>query len=283
MDFARATHTFSNLVDIVTLGSTEWAAWPYFAPDSKTVLFNTVDWPDYATWDNLGRTKPPHANKGDLQAVDIASKTVTSLDSVNGLAGSGLYLPYGAAEAHMNYEPTALPVAVGGYYWIVFTSRREYGNLMCDATGDSNAYDTDGGLTNGTLPDGGPGLVPLILPSKRKKLWVAAIDINITPGKDPSHPAFYLSGQELAAGNMRGFWALDPCQQNGTSCNSGDQCCTGFCRESTGADGGAVLSCVPQPVGCANEFEKCATAGDCCGASLGYQCLNGYCAHPPVK
>jgi len=44
---------------------------------------------------------------------------------------------------------------------------------------------------------------------------VAAIDINPTPGTDPSHPAFYLPGQELNAGNLRGFWVVDPCKQNG--------------------------------------------------------------------
>ena len=38
----------------------------------------------------------------------------------------------GESEAHLNYEPTILPVAVGGYYWVVFTSLREYGNTITD-------------------------------------------------------------------------------------------------------------------------------------------------------
>ena len=33
-------------------------------------------------------------------------------------------------EAHLNYEPTILPIAIGGYYWVVFTSRRCYGNTL---------------------------------------------------------------------------------------------------------------------------------------------------------
>jgi hypothetical protein len=263
MDFAKATNTFANLVDVAT-DATNWLGWPYFTPDSKSVVYNTVDYGDYATWDNLGRNSPAHQNKGDLQLVDVASKTVTALDAANGIANGQPYLPYGAAEAHMNYEPTILPVAVGGYYWVVFTSRREYGNVIGDLSGDTDPY-------------------PHTPPAKRKKLWVAAIDIDPTPGKDPSHPAFYLPGQELAAGNMRGFWALDPCKQNGTDCDSGDECCTGFCRQTTGADGGQVLSCVPQPQGCSQEFEKCNVAADCCGAPQGYQCINGHCAAPPVK
>ena len=231
-----------------------YLGWPYFLPDSKTVVYNTVNFADYATWNDYGQ-EPDHY--GDLFVVDVASTTVTPLDALNGLvtATGQPYLPYGAAEAHLNYEPTVLPVAVGGYYWVVFTSRREYGNTITDAS--------DPGHPSG----GGPFET---YPATRKKLWVAALDINITPGKDPSHPAFYLPGQEPLAGNMRGFWALDPCGQSGTSCSSGDECCSGFCRQTSGSDGGAILSCVPQPAtGCSQEFEKCTASGDCCGAAQG--------------
>ena len=49
---------------------------------------------------------------------------------------------------------------------------------------------------------------------------------------------------------------------------------------TNGADGGMSFSCVPPPGGCAKEFEKCATAADCCGSQQGYQCINGHCARP---
>jgi hypothetical protein len=103
------------------------------------------------------------------------------------------------------------------------------------------------------------------------------------PGTDPSHPAFYLEGQELGAGNMRGFWALDPCKQNGNDCMSGDECCNGFCRQVNQSDGGSSFQCVPPPMGCSNEFEKCTTTADCCGAAQGYSCINGHCAKPPPR
>jgi hypothetical protein len=286
MNFDPASNTFSNLVDVVDVsdagapdaggdgaavdaGSSDggdaeaglppyvppYLGWPYFLPDSKTVVYNTVDYGDYATWNDYGGEPDHH---GDLYVVDVPTKIVTPLDALNGFTGTTTYLPYGLAEAHLNYEPTVLPVAVGGYYWVVFTSRREYGNTITD----SNPFENH--------------------PATRKKLWVAAIDINATPGIDPSHPAFYLSGQEALAGNMRGFWVLNPCVQNGTTCGSGDECCSGFCRQTT-ADGGPVLSCVPQPGGCAEEYEKCTTAANCCGAAQGYQCINGYCAQPSPK
>ena len=246
MDFALATHTFTGMTDVVTDPSS-YLGWPAFLPDSKEFVFHAVDGQDYATW---------QSHHADIKIVDTATKTVTPLDALNGYAGGQPYLPQGATEAHLNYEPTSLPVAVGGYYWVVFTSRRFYGNTIGPAT------DPD--------PWGSP---------RRKKLWVAAIDINPTPGKDPSHPAFYINDQELAAGNMRGFWALDPCKQNGNSCGSGDECCTGFCRQAN-VDGGSALVCVPPPSGCAQEFEKCNVTADCCGASQGFQCINGFCARP---
>lgn len=161
------------------------------------------------------------------------------------------YLPYGTAETLLNYEPTVLPVAVGGYFWVVFTSRRYYGNIM----------------TPSNEPDPWSS-------TPRKKLWVAAVDINGTPGTDSSHPAFYLPGQEFNAGNMRGFWALDPCKGDGKTCETADECCGGYCRSTSS---GKV--CVPPPGGCAQEFEKCTTGSDCCGSTA--LCVNGHCATPP--
>ncbi len=283
MSYAEATNTVSNLSDVVDLhdaaappdsGSADagdagpaslYLGWPAFLPDSKSVVYNTVNVADYATWNDYGGEPDHH---GDLFLVDAPTKIVSPMDALNGLSGGAVYLPYGQAEAHFNYEPTVLPVAVGGYYWVVFTSRREYGNTITDTSDPGHPADA-GPFENH--------------PATRKKLWVAAVDLNLVPGKDPSHPAFYLDGQEPLAGNMRGFWALDPCVQNGTACGSGDECCSGFCRQSIGADGGALLSCVPPPAGCSQEFEKCAAASGCCGVAQGFQCLNGYCAQPPPR
>ena len=114
----------------------------------------------------------------------------------------------------LNYEPTVNPVVSGGYAWVVFTSRRLYGNV---ATID--AYNSDPRLYDWQHDAVTP-----------KKLWVAAIDLNAPAGSDPSHPAFYLPAQELFAGNARGFWTVDPCHADGTSCETGDECCGGYCR-----------------------------------------------------
>jgi hypothetical protein len=245
MDFNDPTNTFSNLVDVAQ-DPAKYLGWPAFLPDAKTLLFHSDTSQDFATWQTA---------KASIKAVDLATKAPIALDALNGIAAGAPYLPYGAAEIDLNFEPTVLPVAVGGYYWVLFTSRRNYGNTICPAAGDPDQTS-----------------------QRRKKLWVSAIDISAAPGADPSHPAFYLEGQELAAGNMRGFWALDPCKVRGSSCESGDECCGGFCR---GGDGDAGLTCVTPPSGCAQEFETCKTAADCCGGDS--LCVNGHCARPLPK
>ena len=83
-----------------------------------------------------------------------------------------------------------------------------------------------------------------------------------SPGTDPSHPAFYLPAQELLAGNSRGFWVVDPCKADGTRCETGDECCGGYCEDT---DGGFV--CTNLPPTCSSIGEKCTTTSDCCGAS----------------
>lgn len=230
--------------------STKVIGWPSFTPDAQTIFYHEGDGFD---------TEKKHA---DLRLVDLATKTVSTLDALNGFAAGASYLPYGEAEeGHLNYEPTVLPLPVGGYYWVVFTSRRAYGNTITAST--------DKFVEN----------------SSRKKLWIAAIDMTGAPGADRSHPAFYLPGQELGSGNMRGFAAFDPCKADGQSCESGADCCGGFCRQTGTDDTGApTLACVPPPTGgCSNEDEKCATSADCCGAAQGFVCINERCAQPGVK
>ena len=257
MGFALATKTFSGLVDFAT-DPNNFLCWPAFTPDSGWVVYQTDNRADYGTW-NSALTPPGRFDaKGDLYIAQLSSKTTARLDLVDGYRNGALYLPYGTQEATVNYEPTVLPVAVGGYYWVVFTSRREYGNTIVTADQEDQA---------------------------RKKLWVAALDIDnpehpSASAHDISHPAFYLPGQEEPAGNSRGFWALDPCQANGTDCLTGDQCCSGFCRQTSGADGAASFVCVPPPTGCSKEYEKCTQDADCCACAGGAEtkCINSFCA-----
>jgi hypothetical protein len=210
------------------------------------------------------------------------------LDALNGKAGAASYLPtgpnnHGIAGAHdprssydetglddttLSYEPTVLPIVAGGYAWVVFTSRRLYGNQLTAVPWQSwpQDYDTTN-LGQATV----------------KKLWVAAIDLGGNATADVSHPAFYLPAQEILAGNSRGFWVLDPCKGNGSSCQTGDQCCNGFCESGgdAGAEAGSLVCTSGTATACSAVQEKCTKASDCCDTSN--TCTNGFCAAQLAK
>jgi hypothetical protein len=268
MDFDNATNAFTNLRDVATLPAATYVGWAAITPDDQFVFFAGGTHLEYSTIsDEPGAAVPANVADptSDLYIAHIPSLTEVAANQLNGKTAAGTsYMPF-PDDIDLNFEPTILPEAVGGYFWVVFTSRRNYGNLV-----NGDPYIGVGGN-----------------PSPRKKLWVAAIDIQnpehpYTTAVDLTHPAFYLEGQELASGNMRGFWSLDPCEANGQSCQTGDECCSGFCRQTNGPDGGTIFACVP-PSGCAQEGEKCVTAADCCGAGAGTQCIAGYCATPAAQ
>jgi hypothetical protein len=271
VSFDEKTLTFGTYADVF-VDPGYYLSWPTFLPDSQEFLFMvSADTDQYSTYQQVTYNDAngelllwnPAVNDVFHQREAMGQKTVVLED---GGTETVVYLlnPDGTTateDRFKNYEPTALPVAAAGYYWVVFTSRRSYGN---------------------TIDNSNPDVSP---PNSPKKLWVTAIDINGAADTDWSHPAFYLPGQELASGNIRAFWTLPPCEGNGASCTSGTDCCNGFCRQVPGGDGGAsTFACVPPPSGCANVDEKCVTASDCCNASqLGINCINGFCALPTPK
>jgi hypothetical protein len=257
---------FSNPRDVVDQTG-KAVAWPTFLPDGEAVVYHEGDsYDSYIFSDNNAPSLPQHA---EIRLVALADKKVKALNALNGRTPAGQsYLPYGeAVEGQMNYEPSALPVAVGGYYWVLLTSRRTFGNTIAPG---------------GTLPRGDDPWGNESDPSPRKKIWIAAIDIDHASKDDPSHPAFYLPGQELEAGNMRAFAALAPCKPNGQSCESGADCCNGFCRETGRTpEGVPILQCVPPPPNtCSNTDELCATAADCCDPRS--ICVNNRCTARPI-
>jgi hypothetical protein len=263
MDFAEATSTFSNFRTLYTPSGSLPALFPSFLPTNNAVVFELETSSD----GEFGATRSQSYNstgpvsRGNLWWVDLATHKAAELATLN---GDG-YLPTSSATYHtadqtLQYEPTVNPVPSGGYAWVVFTSRRMYGNV---ATQDP--FLSDPRHYNATLTP------------TTKKLWVAAIDLNATPGTDPSHPAFYLPGQELLAGNSRGYWVVDPCEASGVACSTGDECCSGYCGQT---DGG--MMCGTQPPGCVTLGNVCTSTAACCGSAVdggvAIACIDGYCA-----
>lgn len=266
VDLAANPPLFSNPRDLVTQNGSA-LAWPTMLPDASAVVYHEGDSFDSNLFvANNAPSPPQHA---EVRLVDVETKALKPLNALNGKSPTGeVYLPYGAGvEGRMNYEPSVLPVAVGGYYWILFTSRRAYGNTVAPG---------------GSVPRGDDAWGNESDPSPRKKIWIAALDIDHRSAADPSHPAFYVPGQELEAGNMRAYAALAPCKANGAACESGADCCEGFCRETGRTpEGQPMLACVPPPPNtCSHTDERCLTKADCCDPTE--SCINNRCSTPSI-
>lgn len=244
VDEATDTLTFSNrklLLDNGAAGSV--AKFATFMPDADHIVLQEGE--GYTTgFDSMLPTWGSNSNystsTGRLYIVRASTGEHTELTTLN----TGIP----DIDRQRNYEPFALPVTAGGYFWVVFTSIREYGNTYAG-------------------------------PNVRKQLWVAAISPNHAPGADPSHPPFYLPNQTETA-NERGFWALAPCLAVGAGCDTGDECCDGFCRPSDPKDPGSAKVCKP-PQGCSQTSEKCTADSDCCEAASGTTCIGGFCTPKP--
>jgi hypothetical protein len=258
MDYDAAGKKFANrrlLVDSNAVPALKFVSYSSASPDGQWAVYQRGS----VNADTRGVCASgtcDYSNRADLYLAPIAAKGAEiALAKLN---GTGYPFAAGARDTQWNFEPTFAPVASGGYFWVVFTSRRTYGNeLQGPAT---------------TL-------------AESKQLWVAAIDSTVTPGKDPSHAAFRLPGQALTYGapprnslNMSGYWALSPCVADGTSCEAGSDCCGGFCEKKEGASTG---SCKSTGGTCSAEGDRCNTADDCCGKGEGSRCIGGYCAQRP--
>jgi len=276
-----ATQTFSNVQTVAMPATGQRIGYPVFLPDDSGLIFETEV--RSSNEDSVMVTR--NGARSELWWVKLgATPTPVRLDVLNGNSGGTSYLPtnannhgtsgasdpessyseVGFDDTTLNYEPTVLPLVAGGYAWVVFTSRRLYGNQLTAVPWLSwpPDYDTTS-LAQATV----------------KKLWVAAIDLSDPASSDISHPAFYLPAQEILAGNSRGFWVLDPCEPDGQSCQTGDQCCNGYCEAN--GDGGALICSSTTPHSCSLVQEKCTTAGNCCDTSN--ICADGFCAIPGSK
>jgi hypothetical protein len=224
-------------------------------------------------------------SRGELWWVTLQG-SAARLSAANGRDAAGrVTLPTGTDghdavnEALLNYQPLASPAAMGGYYWVAFTSRRLYGNVA-----RLNPWWSDPRHQRLAGEDG----------VTTKKLWMAAIDPSAQPGTDPSRPAFYLPGQELLAANSRAAWALPTCREPFLERSSENQCttdadCCGAPAEARCAVDFPLLAppirhCIPVSPGVCIEdgsLLPCANDGDCCGAANGSRCASGTCRSLP--
>ncbi len=240
-DFDPVSRTFSNQREIYR-DPERYPGWPFVTPDGKGVIYALGTRSDYVSQLPPGLVPPPLGTTGRsslhityLDALGRSLPLAAASGSRNDVSGAGA-----ARDDDLDFFPTVSPVAAGGYFWVFFTSRRTYGNISTVGLED-----------------------PL-----SKKIWVTAVDIEAPAGADPSHPAFFLPGQELGSGNVRAFAALEPCRDDGDGCANGTECCTGFCTDNA----------CSLPRECSGIDERCDTREDCCNPNPSIQCIAGYCA-----
>jgi hypothetical protein len=248
--YANAAPYFTSPQTVVTsTGIGDAIAFPSFSPDSQFIFFQRGSY-SRAKYGDTTMGMYEHGIDDLYVAPAAPNATPILLANANDPAG---ILP--ADSKHLNYAPTVNPISEGGYIWVVFTTPRDYGNEIVSPQG---APPSDATYAN------------------RKQLWVTAVDANVGT-VDPSHPAFWLPGQDITTANMFGYWALSPCKSTmgdagPQTCAAGFECCSGFCRDT-----GMGPVCVDNPGGCHQTGETCTTGSDCCSSGMGVSCVGGIC------
>ena len=234
----RTTATTFGAPRVVHRGTTDAApaagalvadAHPTFSPDSRWIAFQ------HGTNSRGGNEATHYPGR-----LEIASAEATPDSASMVLANAN-----GSGEPD-SYWPNFSPFDQGGYFWVAFYSRRDFGNAQVGTRG-----------------------------SRRRQIWVAAVANHPTDGADPSQVPYWLPGQDTALENMSAYWAPVACRMNTERCSVSSECCSGLCDR--GADG--VFVCTPPPPAmCRREGTTCSTSTDCCD---GLMCFNRVCARDP--
>jgi hypothetical protein len=161
-----------------------YPGWPAFLPQASAVVFALGSTATFsADGARLFGNTTRAARASSLVWVDLQTGQSRVLHKSGGYASADdaaaqrTYLPFGADEAGRSFYPTVMVTAPGSHDFVCFDSIRHYGRR---------------------------GL--------RRAIWCSALD---APGAmasmdDPSHPAFYLPGQEDTTENFRPVAADDP-------------------------------------------------------------------------
>ncbi|HEX7668352.1 MAG TPA: hypothetical protein VF395_02155, partial [Polyangiaceae bacterium] len=265
-DFDQTAKHFSNRATIRNTWSLgDVMKWPVWESDSRSVIFQT------STPTELCSCSTTYGNMAPTNYYGTPG-TLWSVDSTGGAPAvqlTNLNTGERPADANKSYQPTMLPISVGGYRWAVFTSTRPYGNTL-------NPPGIDRSCT-------------------ASQLWVSAVDDSPSGATDRSHPAFWLPNQNIGTPaqpsyiNERGYWVKGPCKPSTSigpesACLTNDDCCgaptTAACRIDQPATAPPTRHCIPvNPNVCVADGGSCGTDIDCCGFPSTH-CNAGLCQPP---
>ena len=200
-------HSGASLAGATPSGNAD--SYPTWTPDSKKLAFAH------------GNGCRSETHQSALYLLDADGSNVVRLSNATG-----------GPTSNDSFQPRFSPFRAGGYYWLTFLSRRDYGNAQVGTRGTGF-----------------------------QQIWVVGVKENAAPGNDPSEVAFWLPGQDTRSRNIAAYWAPRACRQAGDGCTVGSECCSGDCRAGAG---GALVCSPPPPERCRQEGETCGGTGDCC-------------------
>jgi len=146
---------------------------PSFSPDGQLIVFNAAR----ATWRNFTDAKTAGQR---LMIVKPSGGAPIDLTSMNGGTGD-----------HDITWPHWAPGQTSDYYWIVFSSERDYGHEVTAATAAGTTC-----VQNGV--------------KQCKQIWIGAISkAALAAGQlDPSAPPVWLPGQDTRNDNISPYWTV---------------------------------------------------------------------------
>ena len=175
--YQAGNHVFGNptfiVPDPIVLpgGTYQNFFFPSFSPDGNLVVFNAAR----SGWRNFTNARTAGQR---LMLADTNGAWIADLTAMNG----------GSGDLDITWAHWA-PTVSNEYYWIVFSSERDYGHRTTTAT--SPASCKQNGVT------------------QCKQIWLGAVAKNrLGTPMDPSAPPMWLPGQNPLANNISPYWSV---------------------------------------------------------------------------